>query len=173
MADGLYSARRKSTTVAQADLTRHRILTVNTDPFGVLNSRDASGYASVDPNDPSGLIPADSSEGGEHFQMSPETPDKRPTLGFEFCLFTKGMDVLQGPIAQAAPGGFDVTVWAMIGNTMLSDGSALPVWASFATLTGVNLNQLYHSFDVNTTLLRFQFGNIAFNGSLAIAFSEL
>jgi hypothetical protein len=174
MADGLFGAQKKSSSFAQAALTRHRLLTVNTSSFGAINGRDASTYASVDPNDPNNLIPAGSSEGGEHFQMSPETSDGRPTLGFEFCLFTKGMDpITQGPVAVAAPGGFQVTVWAMIGNTMLSDGSQLPVWASFQTLTGVQLNQLYHSFDVNTTVLRFQFGNIAVDGSIAIAFAEL
>lgn len=171
--DGLFSGKKKSEPIAQAALTRHRLLCVNTSATGVLNDRDQSSYASLDPNDPLGLIPDDGPEGGPHFTMSPETPDGRPALGFEFCLWQKGMDISLGPLAVAAPGGFDVTVWAMIGNTQLSDGSMTPVWASFATLTGVGLNELYHSFDVNCTVLRFQFGNIAVSGSIAIAFSEL
>lgn len=171
--DGLYSGKQKSSVIAQAQLTRHRLLCVNTSPTGVLNPRDASSYASLNPNAVLGLIPATSQEGGEHFVLSAETPDGRPTLGFEFCLFQKGMDPISGDIATPAPGDFSVTVWAMIGNTMLSDGSAPPVWASFATLNGVGLNQLYHSFDVNTCVLRFQFTNVALNGSIGIAFSEL
>jgi hypothetical protein len=169
--DGLYRGKGKSEPIQQAQLTRHRLLTVNTNPAGTLFPRDASGYASVDPN--SGLIPVASQEGGPHFVLSPQTTDGRPTLGFEFCLLTTGMSLVDGLIAVAAPGGFDVTVWAMIGSTQLSDGSAVPAWSSFSTLTGVGLNELFHSFDVNTCVLRFQIGNIATFGSITIAFAEL
>lgn len=173
MADGLYRGNRKSETFQQAELIRHRLLTFNTDPAGILNPRDASSYGSLDPNNGLGLIPADSQEGGPHFTLSPITTDGRPTLGFEFSLLTVGMDIGTGPICVPAAGGFDVTVWVMIGNTQLSDGSAIPAWASMATVGGVQLNELYHSFDINTSSLRFQIGNIATFGSIMVAFAEL
>ncbi len=169
--DGLYSGKLKSEQIAQAALTRHRLLTFNTSPAGTLNTCDASSYGALDPNNGLGLIPADSQEGGPHFILSPQTPDTRPTLGFEFCLLTAGITPLSA--AVAAPGGFQVTVWAMIGATQYSDGSGPPAWASFTPQAGINLNELYHSFDVNATVLRFQIGNIATHGSITVAFCEL
>lgn len=170
MADGLYSGRGKSEKLQQLELTRHRLLTFNTDPAGSLNSCDASSYGSVDPNSPA--IPLASQEGGPHFVLSPETPDGRPTLGFEFCLVQKGIP-LGFNLAIPAAGGFDVTIWVMVGNTMLSDGSAVPAWASLAPETGVALNTLYHCFDVNATVLRFQIGNQTQFGSITVALAEL
>ncbi len=170
--DGLYNGDGKSEIVRQAQLTRHRLLTVNTSATGVKEPRDVSTFASLSPLDAG--IPADSQEGGPHFVMSSETPDGKPTLGFEFCLSTLGM---LNNAAVAGTGGFTVTIWALISNAQLSDGSAVPLWAAFTPLTGVQLNQLIHSFDVDAAILRFQIEpdteGGGSDGSITIAFSEL
>lgn len=164
--DGLWNSTRASEKLYQKNLTRHRILTVNTSPAGVVNELDASSYASVAPN--SGAIPFP--EGGPHFHLSPETPDGRPTLGFELTLGTSFPLALSANFAGA---GFDVTVWVLIANTTQPQGLFLPKWASFATQTGVQFDQLFHTFDVNATAIRIQIANVAVQGSVVIQMAEL
>lgn len=139
-----------------------------------MNPRDASSHASMDPNVMVGFAP----EGGPHFILSPETPDGSKTYGFEFAIVT----TQAMPLAQAAdplPGGFTLTWWEMIGTTQEPESTFPPIWASFLPQTGVNVNELYHSFDVNATALRLQITNVTPvgpggpGGSVLIMFSEL
>lgn len=184
--DGIYNGGQAAEALQQAALTRHRILTVNcgTDLTAGWNSYDASGMASADPN----LIAAGSVnavtprgiEGGPHFILGKDTPDGSKTYGFEFCVFLDGITTA-GERATAGVGGYDVTVWVLIANTQSpkpASSSSIPVWASFLTLTGVSVQELYHTFDVNATAIRFQFGNLADdptlnNDSIQIALAEL
>lgn len=180
--DGLYHGTVAAESLQQAALTRHRLLQVNcgTRTNVAWNTGDASGLASVDPNAiTAGTINTASPrgiEGGPHFILGGDTPDGSKTYGFEFCVFTNGITAGE----QAAPGasGYDVTVWVLISNTQAVNGLATPVWASFLTLTGVGRRELYHSFDVNATCIRFQFGDLALDPtlnsrSLIIALAEL
>lgn len=169
--DGLWSGSRLTEQLRQAQLMRHRLLTINLG-LGTLNVRDASSYGQSPPNGISATS-ARGLEGGPHFLMSPETPDGRPTLGFEFCLTVRSFS--PGDAAAALAPGFTVVVWELIGNMQTADGAFVPNWAAFETLTGVNFDELYHSFDINTTALRFQIYNFdpAAGRSLMIAFCEL
>lgn len=182
--DGLYHGSGSTEALQQAALTRHRILRVNCgqDLTAGWNDGDASGMASMDPN----AIPLGSTnavtpkgiEGGPHFILGGETPDGSHTYGFEWCVFTNG--IAGGDLAAPDSGGYEVTVWVLIANTQCPQGglNPIPVWASFLTLTGVDRRELYHSFDVNATCIRFQFGNLALdpttnNRSLIMALAEL
>lgn len=173
--DGLWAGAGSSEPTQQADFIRHRMLCVNVSNIGFINAIDVSTYASVDPNLMAAAANWAPPQGGPHFVMSPETPDSSKSYGFEFALTVNsiaGVDQLV-PLA----GGLTITWWELIGNTQTTDGSVIPTWASFASRTGVNFNELYHSFDVNACALRIQITNvtqpIAAGGSVIIAFSEL
>lgn len=161
-------------------LTRHRLLVVSIGNNILANWPDecASGMAGLDPNtiapNTHNTITDKGPEGGPHFVMSGETPDGVHTYGFEFVLWDDNL--LNAAIADA--GGFDVTIWVLVGNTQDPYGFNTPVWGSFATLSGVNYNEIYHSFDVNATAIRFQITNGTndpdmVNNSIGIAFAEL
>lgn len=170
--DGIWNFGITSEQVQQAQLTRHRLLTVNTGSS--VNSQDASAYARFNPNF---IVPNTRAtnvdkgpEGGPHFVMSGTTPDDKPTYGFEFMLAN---DLINAP-ASFLPGGITLTIWCLILNTQFSDGFADPgEWAALQTITGVQPNELYHTFDVNTECIRFQFGNIDSDGSIVICLAEL
>lgn len=155
--DGLWTAGEAQHPIRQAALTRHRFLFFNLDPAGALTATwDASSYGSVAPMDiPAGTRTAVGLEGGPHFIMSPETPDGRPTLGFEWALV--GPDAW--PVAAPLGGGFTVTIWVLAFNTMDPIGGLVPQWLAFEPITGVEYNQLYHSFDTNVAGLRWQIEN--------------
>lgn len=178
--DGLWSGTAAGENLRQAQLTRHRLLIVSpgTDVTAPWPDEAASGFASLDPN----TIPVNTvnpfsdrgPEGGPHFVMSGETPDESHSYGFEFILFSAN----QPTPAEPDTGGYEVTIWVLVANTQDPNGFVTPVWGSFLTVAGVGLNEHWHSFDVNATCLRFQFGNLAsdpatFNGTVGIAFSEL
>jgi hypothetical protein len=173
--DGLWNAASSQEPTRQAGLVRHRILTFNLDPGGALNDFDASSYGSVDPNS---ITPTSSSrglEGGPHFVLSPQSPDGRPTLGFEWALTNLG---LSGFAATPGEDGFTVTIWVMLGVSMSPDGTDRPDWAAFEPITGVDYRQMYHSFDTNASVIRFQISNYAEpvepnENSVGIAFAEL
>lgn len=171
--DGLWNAVGRNELLRQKDLIRHRLLRFNTSAAGALNEGDASSHGRDNPNTTLAAPP----EGGPHFVMSPLTPDNRPSLGFEFCICDPAqLGMPGGERATFAAGGVDVTVWCLIGSTFGANGSAgIPIWASFATLVGVQFNQLFRSFDVNSTVIRFQIGptGLTADGSVIIAFSEL
>lgn len=180
MPDGIWSGGKAEEIIRQGKFTRHNILVVNcgTNLAAAWQGQDASGLASLDPN---AINPAQvnavtprGNEGGPHFVMSGETPDQSHTYGFEFCLFTQNLSTP----ALAGVGGYTVTVWVLIANSQNPISLVTPIWASFLTRTGVNARELYSSFDVNATAIRFQFGNLLVdpttaNLSLGIAFSEL
>jgi hypothetical protein len=173
--DGLWSGAGASEPTQQADFIRHRLLCVNVSNIGFQNPIDASSYASVDPNLMFAAANWAPPQGGPHFVMSPETPDSSHSYGFEFALFVPVPVTLDNLIPLA--GGLTVTWWELIGNTQMTDGLFIPTWASFASRTGVNFRELYHSFDVNPCALRLQITNvtqpIVDGGSVIIAFSEL
>lgn len=170
--DGIWNFGITTERVSQAQLTRHRLLTVNTGT--TLNAEDASGFTTFNPNF---IVPNSRAsnvdkgpEGGPHFVLSGQTPDDKPTYGFEFALAN---DLLAAP-ATFLPGGITLTIWVLILATQFSDGFADPgEWAALQTLTGVQPNELFHSFDVNTPAIRFQFGNVDTNGSIMIELAEL
>jgi hypothetical protein len=177
--DGLWSSQGASEVLQQAELIRHRILTFNVSNAGLKNARDASSFGG---NDPNGIPAAGVSlpEGGPHFIMSPRAPEDSKSYGFEFCLLTAPFtDFIVSATAPNSPNGpFDVTIWELIGSTQYNGGFLTPAWASFATQTGILVNQLFHSFDVDATAIRFQIGNFAApivlpGGSIMVAFSEL
>lgn len=182
MADGIWSGTPAGENPQQAGLTRHRILRVDTgtDLTVAWRDGDSSGLASLDPN----TIPANTHnvvtdrgpEGGPHFVMSKDTPDGSHSYGFEFVLFLEG--IIAGQQAAAGVGGYTVTPWVLIANTQSIRGTFTPVWAAFAAQTGVNVREIYHTFDINATMIRFQIGNLALdptanNRSINIAFAEL
>lgn len=175
--DGLWSGTNASEPVQQADFIRHRLLCVNVSNIGFQNPIDASSYASVDPNLMATALNWQPPQGGPHFIMSPETPDSSKTYGFEFALIAPVPVTLDNILPLA--GGLTITWWELLGNTQMSDGLFIPAWASFAPRTGVNLRELYHSFDVNACALRIQITNVTQpvaggpGGSVIIAFSEL
>jgi hypothetical protein len=169
--DGIWSGERATEPLRQAELSRHRLLTINLDA-GALNARDASSYGASDPNT---IVAATARgvEGAPHFIMSPETPDGRPTLGFEFSLVSLG---LGADGAQPGVGGFTVTVWELIASSQNVRGEIVPAWSAFEPLTGVGYNQSFRSFDCNATALRFQISNfdpVPAGRSIMIAFCEL
>lgn len=172
----------------QSKLVRHRLLIVSpgTDISLGWPGECASGFASLDPNTiapgTTNPISPRGNEGGPHFVMSGETPDESHSYGFEFTLFTRG---LGSPANPATGDGYDVTIWVLISNTQQPGGIATPIWAAMASNlvastppNGINVDQLWHSFDVNAEAVRFQFGNLiddpaTVNNSIGIAFSEL
>lgn len=166
MSDGLWKSGASIQSFAQSGLIRERVLTVNTG--AVLNSIDASGFAKESPIAPP--AGAEAPNMGPHFVMSPQTTDGRPTLGFQFALLNF---VIPGPQrATPAAGGFSVTVWVLVINTMIATATAAD-WVSFQTRTGVGTNEIYRTFDVNACVVRFQIHNIAVDGSIKIMFAEL
>jgi hypothetical protein len=157
--------------------SRHKCIVVNTGglPF---NPQDVSGFMSTAP----GVgFPAVASprvpgafEGGPHFIMSPTTPDGRPTLGFEFGLFgSPAMPVVSQ--ATPIPAGFTIIPWVLVDTLYTGPGLNPSFWMAMAPVTGVFVNQLFSSFDINSSAIRFQVdpATIAAPGSLGIAFCEL
>lgn len=178
--DGLWSGGALAEKIQQSKFVRHRLLIVSpgTNLGAPWPVDAASGFASVNPNNfgPGTVNPFSNrgQEGGPHFVMSGETPDESHTYGFEFTLF---VNALTTP-ALAAVGGYTVTIWVLITNTQDPYGFQAPVWAAMAPQTGVLVEQLWHSFDVNAEAIRFQITNLADdpaanNESIGIAFSEL
>lgn len=177
--DGLWSAQLGTETYNQAEISRHRLLTVNVAIGGGMNARDQSSYAGLNPGSAAFTIP----EGGPHFIMSPRAPEDSKSYGFEFCLLTVGgaesLKSFTAPNNDTGP--FDITWWELIGVSMSPSTiiAATAQWASFQIKTGVNTNELYHTFDVNATMLRFQLGNFVapaasgLGGSIMVAFCEL
>lgn len=174
--DGLWSSQGNSETLNQAELVRHRILTFNIS-LGFRNARDQSSFGSINPQ--TGLLPTDFPEGGPHFIMSPRAPEDSKSYGFEFTFLTlNSPDFMVSATGGLRTGPFSITVWEMIGNTQINGGVFQPQWASLLPVT-VNCNELFHSFDVDATALRFQVGGAvipiatAVAGSTMVAFSEL
>ena len=146
-------------TFDQANLNRMKILRVNTVAAG---ANDASGLAALSPQvAPLNVDP----DGAPHFLMSPNTNDSAKSLGFEF-----GLVPIVGGATATAP-GFTVTIWRLI-EVLMQQGVGKQ-WLSFADLTSVNFNELYSSFDINASPLRFQIGNVDVDGPILIAFAEL
>jgi len=173
MSDGLWNAATALEPYRQAKIVRHKALRINLDPAGALNDQDQSSFGSVDPNLITPVSDARGLEGGPHFVLSPETPDGRPTLGFEWCLLFH--DDADGS-TEADTGGFTVTVWSLISATFSADGLVAPQWASFEPLIGVEFQELYHTFDTNACALRFQienFAGLAPDTSISIYLCEL
>jgi hypothetical protein len=147
--------------IRQAGYARGRILLVNT---AAQSAIDASGFAALAPN----VAPLNvSDDGGPHFISSPETPDGFRVEGFQFAL----VNSLAAGAAVAGAGGFTVTIWKLI--DVLEQQTIGKIWASFDPRTGVNYNELYHSFDVNCEAIRFQISNVAVNGTIPIYFCEI
>lgn len=175
MADGLWTGVGSVERIHQAQLTRHRLLAINTSAAGAraADGTDASSFGSVDPNT---LGLAQAPEGGPHFIMSPETPSGLPTTGFEWGICDPAV-IHQDPAIrfQNAAGGIDVTVWVLIGTTFFPNGGDNPQWASFQTLSGVLPSKLYRSFDIDASILRFQLGptGITVDGVAVMFFSEI
>lgn len=180
MSNGLWVGGLAAEKLQQSQLVRHRLLivSVGTDVSQPWPLEAASGFASLDPNTISPDTHNPNSdrgvEGGPHFVMSGETPDESHTYGFEFALFTRGVT---NP-ADPDTGGYTVTVWVLISNTQDPYGFQTPVWAAMQAQTGIQVNQLYHSFDVNAEAVRFQIDNLVVdpatsNLSIGIAFAEL
>lgn len=183
--NGIWEGTDGAEALAQNQLTRHELLIVcpGSDLTAPWPPFCSSGMADLDPNTIApGTIntnnnPVLGPEGAPHFVMSGETTDGAHSYGFEFVLFTNNLTTP----AVAAAGDFDVTIWVLIANTQDPYGSFLgnvPVWGSFALQSGVALQQHYHSFDVNATCVRFQFGNLSAdpahnNTAIAIAFAPI
>lgn len=180
MSNGLWTGGASAEKVQQNDFIRHRLLIVCAGssiaaPWPV---EAASGFANLNPNSigPGTTNPNSNRgiEGGPHFIMSGETPDESHSYGFEFGLFS----IAQSSFATAAGGGYTVTVWVLVTNTQDPYGAVTPTWLALAPQTGINLDELWHSFDINAEAVRFQFGNLAAdptvnNNTIGIAFSEL
>lgn len=177
MADGLFTGQGRQEQLQQAELIRHRLLRINTSAEGYKNGQDSSSYASVNPNDLNLAVNYSTPEGGPHFVMSPRTPDDSKTYGFEFALSRLGITGAEQVIPLV--GGYTVTWWELLGTSFDPSGAFQPIWASFASRTGVNDNELYHTFDVNATALRIQITNVqavpaaGIRGSILLFFSEL
>jgi hypothetical protein len=175
MADGLWTGVGGSEVLRQTKLTRHRLLAVNTSAVGAraADGSDASSFASLSPN---AMGAAQFPDGGPHFIMSPETPSGNPTLGFQWGICDSAV-IHQDPAirAQFAAGGVDVTVWVLVESTFFPNGGDNPQWLSFQTLTGVQPGQLFRSFDVDASCLRFQIGptGITVDGVVVMAFAEI
>lgn len=169
-ANDIASTQQGMESIRRAGFVRHRLLQVNLSNAGTLFTGDASSWASQDPNTLVNL----NQEGGPHFDFSPETPDGSHTFGFEWTLFNNGIQTPAVPDAT----GFIVTIWELIGNAQSGSTISSPIWASFLPRTNVNYRELYHSFDVNATAIRFQITNVSGVGpglesSIGIAFAEL
>lgn len=173
MSDGLWPTGTALDPYRQARIVRHKALRINLDSGGALNDEDQSSYGSVAPSSFIPVSDARGLEGGPHFILSPETPDGRPTLGFEWCLLFH--NDAQGS-TLAGVGGFTVTIWSLISATFAVDGLTVPQWAAFEPLTGVGFRELYHTFDTNACALRFQIENyagVAPDTSISIYLCEL
>ncbi len=177
MADGLFDQGRAE-QLRQSNISRERVLVVNTSPTGVIGQSQvgqtitqwaSSSYASLDPNDTTQGAP----EGmGPHWVMSGETSDGVHPYGFAFSMTEMG---LLGPAAVANAGGFTITTWVLVGNLQIPNLPAAfrQQWVSFASTTGVNYRELYHSFDVNPCAIRWQIGNILTHGLVGLMFWEM
>ena len=167
--DGLWNrANERAEEIKQARFNRMRILTVSTSPPPSPNNFDASMRHADDPNT------ITDENGGPDFIMSPRTPDESPhSYGFESCLLEADASVVAGQRLVIPAGGVTVTIWRLITTTMLDGGVSTPKWASFAPVTGVQYNELYHSFDTNTIALRFQVTGQTQEGTFHIGFAEL
>lgn len=167
-ADGLWPGGRALDIFQQGGMIRERVLTVYTGvapPLGVFDF-PASGHAKESPMaPPAGVGPPDM---GPHFVMSPETTDGRPALGFQFALLNS--HIFAGVRATPGAGGFSVTPWILVANAMTVQS---PEWVAMATIAGVGVNQLFSSFDINASAVRFQIGNVAVDGAVQIMFAEL
>jgi hypothetical protein len=167
LADGLWRSGISLESFRQAGLIRERILTVNTGaPPG--NPEDASFFAKESPIAPP--VGAEAPHMGPHFVMSANASDGRPTVGFEFSLLN--LLVPGGKRATAAAGNFSVTVWRLVVNAMIKTATRAD-WVQFQTRTGVGLNQVFSTFQVNAVALRFQIHNIAVDGTIQIMFAEI
>lgn len=168
--DGLFNAAtaQKESTV-QSSISKHRILRFNLSTTGLKNAADASSYGA---SDPTGLTPNALPEGGPHFILSPTTPDNSHTYGFEVAFSIAGIDP-----DQAAATTLTITPWILIGTGAQGVGAGRAFWAAMATITGASVDELYHSFDVNASAIRFQVddGNVETGTSRSIicAFCEL
>lgn len=167
MADGLWRSGVSLESFKQAGLIRERILTVNTGPPPG-NPEDASFFAKESPIAPP--VGAEAPHMGPHFVMSANASDGRPSVGFEFSLLNL---LIPGP-KRATPlaGNFSVTVWRLVVNAMIKTVTRAD-WVQFQTRTGVGLNQVFSTFQVNAVALRFQIHNIDVDGSIQIMFAEI
>jgi len=188
MSDGKWSGQGASEVLIQP-LSRHRILSVELGanyfvPPSSADDEVSSFYAAEAPNDFSVFSPGSVAQasGGPHFVMSPETPDNAKTLGLEWALFLGDLKSYTSSNTQSAypdAGGFSVTIWCLIANSMQPDGYSTPLWAAMLPETGVEFDQLYHSFDINVHAIRFQITNAsspsrgANTGIIMIAMCEL
>jgi len=166
--DGHWSAELFQEFTLQGQLSKHRLLRVNLSNVpGTLAPGDESGQAVVAPN------AITLGDGGPHFIMSSESPDNSHSYGFEWALSVRGVS------NSAGNGPFTVTVWEMIGTSTRNDPAGaltLPIWAAMAPNAAVLTEQLFHSFDVNATAIRFQIDDgaaVGLNRSVIIAFCEL
>ncbi len=175
MSDGRFN-QGSAEQLRQSALTRERCVVVSTngtipiiDVGGNITFAASSKYASLDPND---TTQGEAEELGPHFVMSAITPDGSHPYGFEFLLSNKG---LLDTAAVALPGGFTVTPWKLVTNAQIPNLPAAyrQQWGSLLPETGVNYMEWWHTFDVNICPVRFQIGNIATHGLLAIYFAEL
>ncbi len=109
--------------------------------------------------------------GGPHITLGPTTSNGDPTRGFEFSIHTVGLGA--GGIVPVV-GGFTVTVWKIVSSYMAKNFTT-PVYASLGPKTGIQLNELYHSFSVNAVGLYFQIATatITLDGPFIIAVAEL
>lgn len=165
--DGLFNGTFGNEATQQPKLIKHQILQVNLSTTGLKAPADASGNAGQSP-----LALSTTADAGPHFVMSHETSGGDPAFGFEFALYLTGVN-------PAATAPFAVTVWELIGTSAVQDQSVAvtALWASFATQTGINTAELYHSFDVDATALRFQIADSAADAtasrSVIIVFAEI
>jgi len=166
--DGHWNAGLYNEFTQQGQLSKHRLLRVNlSNVNGTLAPGDESGQAV---SAPPTILDGD---GGPHFIMSSETPDNAHAFGFEWALSVRGVS------NSAGNGPFTVTIWEMIGTSTRNDPAGVlivPIWAAMTPNAGVLVEQLFHSFDVNATAIRFQIDDgaaVAGNRSVIIAFCEL
>lgn len=170
MADGLFDFNRAE-QIQQANIAREKVIVVSTsdDTYeGAANS----AYASVDPNNTAQGIP---DQLGPHFVLSGRTSDGSPhTYGFAVVFFTVGLNTA-GPVAAPPEEGFDVTVWVLQSNLQIP---GLPpdqrqIWASLGTVSGVQMFERWHTFDVNACAVRFQIEGMDTDGLIGIALTEM
>lgn len=163
--DGKWSAGATIEQTLQGNLTKHRLLQFNLSNAGLLQNGDASSLGNVDPS----LFPGDD-DSGPHFVMSPKTGDGAKSFGAEFGLFAPGVAFATGP--------FDITPWLLIGTTTIVSEPAppSPLWGNMTTIVGAAYQEMYSSFDINASAIRFQVVSTDAAGasvSVKIAFAEL
>jgi hypothetical protein len=173
--DGLWNAGIFNEQTKQQQLSRHRLLRINLSTTGLILPGDASSYGGLSPVDVSGApLTAAFLGTGPHFVLSQETPDGSHTYGMEFCIST----IETIPIANRATPPYTVTVWALVGTSVIrsATGSFSPIWAALAPVTVAN-NELFHTFDINASAIRFQIVDARADQTTAksvlIAMSEL